>query len=150
MTNTQKQFLVRATEQAQEAGHVFPQMAACEAALESAYGTSALAVRGNNLFGTKQHVHPIYGTLNLPTREFLRSAWTVVSAEWVLYPTEAACFADRIGTLHRLASTYPHYAAALAATDPITYINQVSQTWSTDPKRAADVIAVYKSAGFGS
>lgn len=120
-------------------------MAACEAALESGYGASGLATQANNLFGTKQHVHPIFGTLSLPTREFLHSQWVTVGAFWVKYPDRATCFADRMNTLRSLSHAYPHYAAALAATDPITYITEVSKTWSTDPQRAAKVIAIYNN-----
>jgi flagellum-specific peptidoglycan hydrolase FlgJ len=46
-------------------------MAACEAALESTWGASELATKGNNLFGQKQQVHPEFGTLHIPTREFI-------------------------------------------------------------------------------
>jgi flagellum-specific peptidoglycan hydrolase FlgJ len=139
----QKQFITKAVQQAQQAGHIFPVMAACEAALESGYGTSGLAIRGNNLFGTKQHSHPIFGTLSIPTREFLHEQWVVVNAEWVSYPDQAACFTDRMATLRRLAPSYPHYAAALAVTTPQAYIVQVSMTWATDPGRAGKVLSIY-------
>ncbi len=79
-TAANQEFLQTTAAAARAAGHIFPEYAACEAALESAWGQSSLAVKGNNLFGTKQHVHPIYGTLNIPTREFLHSTWVVVNA----------------------------------------------------------------------
>jgi hypothetical protein len=47
MTPAQKDFLNRAYEAAQQAGHIFPEMAACECALESGCGTS---VRQGNYF----------------------------------------------------------------------------------------------------
>lgn len=153
MTLEQKQFLLKAASAAQHAGHVFPEMAACEAALESAWGKSGLATEDNNLFGMKQHRHPIYGTHVLPTKEFvglekdtedgLRDGWIAVKAQWVKYPDCASCFADRMATLKRLASAYPHYAAALDAKDRSAYITEVSKTWSTDPGRAAKVQAIY-------
>lgn len=102
-----------------------------------------LAVHGNNLFGTKQHEHPIYGTLSLPTREYLGGEWKVVTANWVRYPTLDDCFADRLATLRRLSPIYPHYKAALEASDPETFVREVSQTWSTDPGRAEKVIEIY-------
>jgi flagellum-specific peptidoglycan hydrolase FlgJ len=128
-------------------------MAACEAALESAhvtpqgsiYGASQLAQQANNLFGMKQHSHPVYGTLNLPTKEFLHQQWVTVNADWVKYPDWATCFVDRMATLTRLAPAYPHYAAALAATDPVTYVTEVSRSWSTDPNRGHTVISIYNS-----
>lgn len=147
MTDPEKQFIASAAVEATKAGHPFPEMAAAEAALESNYGLSALARDANNLFGMKQHQHPnpAFGTLTLPTREFENGAWEVVpGAEWVKYPDLASCFADRLSTLQRLSPVYPHYAAALDASDPYGYVTQVSQTWSTDPQRAAKVIAIYQ------
>jgi flagellum-specific peptidoglycan hydrolase FlgJ len=143
MTDDQKEFLLKAAAAATQAGHVFPEMAACEAALESGFGKSGLATLDNNLFGMKQHKHPIFGTHVLPTKEFMNGQWEVVDAAWVHYPDQASCFADRMSTLQRLASVYPHYANALNATDRDTYIQEVSKTWSTDPERAAKVQAIY-------
>jgi flagellum-specific peptidoglycan hydrolase FlgJ len=134
VNSVQRDFLNRATAEAVKAGHVFPRMAACEAALESTYGRSELALDGNNLFGCKQHLHPVYGTFTLPTREFEGGQWeTVPGAEWVKYPDWRASFADRMVTLERLSSFYPHYKAALAAKDERSYVISVSETWSTDP-----------------
>lgn len=147
MNDPQKAFLQKACAEAIKAGHPFARMAACEAALESNYGNSVLAADGNNLFGMKQHCHAVYGTMSLPTREFLNTAWVTVSANWVRYPDWASCFADRLATLQRLANAFPHYSAALHATDPITYVQQVSQTWSTDPQRAAKVISIFNDWG---
>jgi flagellum-specific peptidoglycan hydrolase FlgJ len=156
MNDTQRDFLSRAAAEAAKANHPFPEMAAAEAALESNYGLSELAREGNNLFGCKQHQHPVFGTLNLPTHEFIRGAWIPAVAAWVKYPDLAACFADRLATLQRLATVrlqsgakagsleFPHYAAALIAGDAETFVRCVSETWSTDPNRAAKVISIYQ------
>jgi flagellum-specific peptidoglycan hydrolase FlgJ len=144
MTPQQLQWLIQTAVEAGTAQHVFPEMAACEAALESAYGTSKLAREDCNLFGVKQHKHPIFGTATIPTKEFIGGQWQVVGADWVKYPGLAECFADRMETLRRLQDVYPHYAAALAATDPFSYINEVSKSWSTDPDRAYKVAAIYQ------
>lgn len=143
MTPQQHDFLQRAFVAAHNAGHIFPEMAACEAALESGYGRSQLATQDRNLFGMKQHLHPIYGTHSLPTREFLSGEWKTVNSNWITYPDWGACFADRMATLKRLASVYPHYANALASASATTYVNEVSQSWSTDPNRAEKVLAIY-------
>jgi flagellum-specific peptidoglycan hydrolase FlgJ len=143
MTPQQKDFLQRAMKAAEQAGHIFPEMAACEAALESGYGHSQLATQDNNLFGMKQHLHPIYGTHSLPTREFLSGQWVTVNSNWIVYPDWAACFADRMATLKRLASVYVHYRNALAAASATTYVMEVSRTWSTDPERGEKVLAIY-------
>jgi flagellum-specific peptidoglycan hydrolase FlgJ len=143
MNQIQRDFLDQASAQAVKANHPFPQMTACEAALESSWGNSMLAREDFNLFGMKAHVHEIYGTVNLPTREFENGQWEIVGASWVVYPDWASCFADRLATLQRLSNVYPHYKAALDAPDAATYIKEVSQTWSTDPNRAAKVQSIY-------
>ena len=130
-------------ELAKSAGHVYPQMAACEAALESAYGTSQLAVRAKNLFGSKAHTHiPSNRVLSIPTKEWEGGAFHLVNAEWTVYASIPDCFNDRMHTLVHLAPYYPHYEAALKATTPGNYVREVSQTWSTDPDRAHKVIAI--------
>lgn len=142
ITASQQSFLHAAFVSAKQAGHIWPSMAACEAALESTWGESELA-KDNNLFGQKQQVHPIYGTIHIPTREFLHEHWITEDAPWVKFPTIADCFASRMDTLRRLSSSYPHYAAALAAGMPEVYVTQVSLSWSTDPERAAKCIEIF-------
>jgi len=153
MTDAQKQFLDRASAAAQQATHPFPRMAASEAALESGYGLSGLASEDCNLFGMKQHLHPEFATVSLPTKEFEKGEWVEVTADWVKYPDWASCFFDRMNTLERLSRVtipgktdlaYPHYAAALRAQDAETYVREVSQSWSTDPTRADKCIAIYR------
>jgi flagellum-specific peptidoglycan hydrolase FlgJ len=129
-------------------------MAACEAALESSWGNSQLARDDFNLFGMKQHAHPVFGTMTLPTREWIGKekdtqdgnpdGWIQVTASWVKYPDWRACFADRLATLERLSNVLPHYKAALEAPDAQTYITEVSKTWSTDPRRAEKVLSIYQ------
>jgi len=148
MNDAQKQFLAHATSEAQRVNHPFPAMAAAEAALESNWGNSELAREGNNLFGMKMHSHPnpCFGVLALPTHEYLDGNWIACEAQWVKYPDWGSCFADRLATLKRLASAYPHYQAALDAQDPETFAIEVSKTWSTDPTRAAKVISIYQES----
>jgi flagellum-specific peptidoglycan hydrolase FlgJ len=143
MNSVQRQFLDLASAQAVKANHPFPQMAACEAALESTWGHSELAREANNLFGMKQHAHAIYGTMTLPTHEFIGGEWKACSANWVKYSDWRSCFADRLATLERLSNAYPHYKAAIDAKDAHTYITEVSKTWSTDPNRALKVEGIY-------
>lgn len=120
----------------------FADAQACEVMVETSWLTSELGVKYNNLFGMKQHAHPLYETVNLPTREFLDGKWVTQDADFVSYPTPAASFQDRLATLRTLASTHPHYAAALASTSSEGFLTEVSQTWSTDPTRATTCIEI--------
>ncbi len=140
-----EQFLMKAAAAAAQAGHLFPQYAACEAALESAWGVSRLAVEANNLFGQKQSHPPLAGTatLSLPTREFLRGAWVTVEANWAKFEDWSACFSARMTLLRALSRSYPHYAAALEAQSGEQFVTEVSETWSTDPDRAGKVLEVF-------
>jgi flagellum-specific peptidoglycan hydrolase FlgJ len=136
-------FLSSASAAAAAGGCIWPDFAACEAALESGFGKSTLARQDNNLFGMKQHKHPVFETVSLPTEEFLQGHWVRVNADWVKYPAWSDCFADRMATLRRLSPSYEHYAAALSATDGVTFVREVSKTWSTDPNRAQKVLDIY-------
>jgi flagellum-specific peptidoglycan hydrolase FlgJ len=145
MGTLQDQFLTKAAEAARAAGHLFPAYAACEAALESGWGMSHLAVEANNLFGQKQAHPPLAGTetIALPTREFLHGGWVAVQANWVRFGDWAACFHGRMALLESLSSAYPNYKAALASATGEQFVTEVSKTWSTDPGRAGKVLAVY-------
>ena len=149
MAGLQEGFLRKAWEAARAAGHLFPEYAACEAALESGWGQSRLATEANNLFGQKQAHPPLPGTetLTLPTREFLHGAWLAIEANWVQFADWEACFRERMALLRSLAGEYPNYRAALAAETGEEFVRMVSRTWSTDPDRAAKVLTVYERHG---
>ena len=141
----QGDFLLRAYQAAVDAKHVFPEYAACEAALESGWGHSALSVQANNLFGQKQSHPPIEGTetLAMPTREYLHGAWVTVQANWTKFSDWDGCFTARMSLLQRLSAHDPHYAEALSAATGEIFITQVSVSWSTDPQRAGKVLSIY-------
>lgn len=143
--SVQSEFLAKACAAARAAGHVFPEMAACEAALESGWGHSRLAEEANNLFGQKQDAGRTegIGTLAMPTREFLRGEWVTVESEWVKYADWQASFAGRMEILRALSAEYAAYAAALRAKTPEQFVQLVSERWSTDPRRAAKVLEIY-------
>lgn len=144
MTPEAESFLLTAAAAAKAAAHPYPAIAACEAALESTWGKSRLAVEGNNLFGLKAPFGWLRTeALQIPTREFLQGKWVTVMALWKRYPTQAACFIDRLDTLRFLSKSYPFYAAALASPTPEEFITNVSRSWSTDPQRAAKVLSIY-------
>ena len=146
-TNLQDNFLRQASAAARAAGHIFPEYAACEAALESTWGQSRLAREANNLFGQKQSADSIgadAGVLAMPTQEFLHGRWVTVIARWARFTDVAACFRARMALLRRLEHSYPAYCRALAATTGEAFIEEVSRAWSTDPQRAAKVLAIHR------
>ena len=147
MPSPQDLFLVKAATAAAAAGHIFPEYAACEAALESAWGGSQLATQANNLFGQKQSHPPLPGstTLNLPTHEVVNGVSVPTEAQWVVFPDWSSCFKARMALLQRLASAYPDYQTALNATTGEQFVTAVSHTWSTDPQRGAKVLAIYNA-----
>lgn len=139
-----KDFLSKCKQAAMNIGLAWPGYVAAEAALESRYGQSGLAVRANNLFGMKQHKGtPLDETLALPTKEYIDGQWISTVAHWMRYPDWEACLRDRQATLTRLAPSYPHYQNALGASDGETFVREVSHTWSTDPHRADKVLEIY-------
>jgi len=139
-----KVFLTKCKQAAMNLGLSWPGYVAAEAALESRYGQSGLALQANNLFGMKaHHSTPPDQTLALPTKEFVNGQWIATTASWMKYPDWEACLRDRQATLVRLGYEYPAYQAALAASDGETFIREVSQTWSTDPHRADKVLEIY-------
>lgn len=147
ISQAQQNALVQTFAQAKAAGVLFPEAQACEVMVETAWGTSGLYLQGNNGFGMKQHSTPIYETITMPTKEFMGGVWITVDAPFVKYPDLASCFADRTATLVRLAPSYPHYAAALAATTPEDFLTEVSLTWSTGPTRGEQCISILHAHG---
>lgn len=148
--NIKKAFIGKATQAAKDSGHLFPEYAACEAALESAYGLSGLVLKANNLFGMKAHKGtPQDSILILPTKEYINGNWITVNAQWMKYATWAEAFKDRMATLARLAPGFHFYAVALQAKSGEDFITNVSKTWSTDPNRAQKVLTIYHEF-FGS
>ena len=144
LTVEQEDALRSAFAEARASQHIWPAMAACEAMLESSWGTSELARQAKNLFGQKQSHPPVGSSLVLPTQEFLNGAWLTISATWKQFPAVADCFTDRMNLLQRLAATYPDYARALRASTPEEFVRDVSVRWSTDPARATKCLAIFQ------
>ncbi len=145
------QALLDCFEDARDAGHIWPAYAACEAMEESAWGTTELYLRANNVFGQTQRAltgEPLeYPSILLPTWEVVRGERVNITAAFVQFPHLSAAFADRMATLRRLAPEFPNYAAALAAQTGEEYVRAVSASWSTDPQRAANVLEIYRAHG---
>ena len=144
MSELNDNFLLRALASAKQAAHIWPEYAACEAALESNWGRSELATNANNLFGRKVSLKRPnkFGELDLPTKEFLHGEWVHVMARWVKYPDWYSCFADRMTLLRDLESLYGDALSAYTGED---FVKLVSAHWSTDPQRAEKVLEIYEA-----
>jgi flagellum-specific peptidoglycan hydrolase FlgJ len=142
-TPEQIKFLQDEAAKARLANHVWPEYAACEAALETAWGASQLYLRANNIFGEKQHAAPVFLTTLFPTREVQAGKWVTVDAAFIWFPTTIEAFVSRMKTLRRLAAEYPEYLAALAATTGEDFVTEVSKRWSTDPQRGVKVLEIH-------
>jgi flagellum-specific peptidoglycan hydrolase FlgJ len=132
-------FIDKAYKAAVESGHVFPEFAVCEAALESAWGKSKLCVAANNLFGQKKGKEN-YPIISIDTREYLKGKWVVVPAKWPKFPDWQTSFAERMNLLRR----NPVYGEALKATTGVDFVKAVSKYWATDPLRADKVLQIYR------
>lgn len=143
---TPQEFFSEALPAAYKGQHVFPEYACCEAALESAWGDSRLAVEAKNLFGMKQPHDPKatqYPVLELPTHEWdaMAKAMVPATANWPIYPDWATSFSERMATLRRVSL----YASALAAKTGEEFVHLVSLHWSTDPLRANNVLRIHEA-----
>lgn len=148
---TKEEFFREAIPAALEAGHLWPEYAACEAALESAWGESKLAKEGNNLFGQKHgFTTQEWPVLIIPTKENVDlnhdgivSPDEVVNdhnAQWACFPDWATSFRERMEVLRRMSC----YRNALNAIAGETFVTEVSKYWATDPLRAAKVLTTYR------
>lgn len=91
---------------------LFMSVLLAQAALESGWGTSALASKYNNLFGVKAGSTWKGETVNLSTREVINGSSQNVIAKFRVYPSWRASIQDRCNLLQSLS----RYKAALNAT----------------------------------
>jgi flagellum-specific peptidoglycan hydrolase FlgJ len=146
ITQAQQMALTECFEAARTAGHIWPAYAACEAMEESAWGTSELYSEANNPFGQKAGGAEM-PSIALPTWEVVRGVRRYIIARFVMFGSLEEAFDERMNLLRRLAPQWPHYAAALSSTTGEEYVREVSATWSTDPLRADNVLAIYREHG---
>lgn len=133
-------FLVKAVQAAKDAGHIWPEYAACEAALESGWGNSQLARECNNLFGQKSgHTSGQYPQKSIPTHEWSDGHLVPARASWPVFPDWKTSFMERMGLLNSLSV----YQDAISATTGKDFVVKVSAHWATDPDRAAKVLNIY-------
>lgn len=120
--------------------HLLPSLCIAQACLESAYGTSELAVQANNLFGIKASNWSgrVY---NKATKEWDGSKYITITAGFRAYDTMVACVEDYIKKL----TTMPRYSNLVGCTD----INRACEDiradgWATSPTYTSSLLAVVK------
>src|ERR1700744_6487859 len=101
-------FLLTMLAAAKAAGHIFPEYAACEVALETAeqpkpgdppnsnFGKNKGFLLGNNCFGNMQRAKPVYQTLSLASFEIRNGQRVNVVENWIKFPSVAIAFAFRM------------------------------------------------------
>ena len=153
---TREEFVVAALKAAQEAqkdgAPIHPGIAAAQAALESAWGKSRLAVQGNNLFGIKAGKSWTGKRVTFTTREFDETrGWYTIVADFRAYASWADCFRDYGSIIGRL-PWYADAAAAAKKNDARGFLDGLVSRpgepgWATDPDYAKNVWMIAKQQG---
>lgn len=163
-------FLIQMRDAAKEAGHLFPEYAACEAALETAWGTSYGYSKGWNVFGNKQRAKPVYQTLNLSTWESRNGRKVNIIASFIRFPDVVTAFKFRMETLNQYQAIYRdavrsktgeqfvrnvsgQFDPSEGPADPKSFIYEftdgiykfVKPRWATDEARASKVLEIYEA-----
>lgn len=116
-----------------------------QAALESNWGRSGLAVRACNLFGIKAGGSWKGPVLELPTKEWSKErGWYTTVARWRAYPSWNECIVDYSKVL---AGLWWYRDAMAAVDDPDAFLEGLlpkdgEPGWATDPNYAMKVRAV--------
>lgn len=111
-----------------------------QAALESAWGASGLALQGKNLFGIKALGDWTGPTITMPTQEYINGQWEQIQAAFRKYDSWAQSLDDHA----RFFFVNPRYAPALAVrTDPDEFARQVQACgYATNPHYAELIIGI--------
>lgn len=136
-------FIKKISGYAQKAGNankVLPSIIIAQAALESAWGTSGLAEKGDNLFGVKGSYRG--KSVAMTTSEHsAKRGWYKIVAKFRKYPTYYESILDLVA-LYKL----PRYKAVLGQTDFAKAANAIQAAgYATDPTYADKLIATIKA-----
>lgn len=109
-----------------------------QAALESGWGASKLAIRGNNLFGVKADRSWRGPHIDMDTGEYLGGKWVKIPARWRAYATWAECVLDRAGFFR----DNPRYSKCWGEKTGKGWARAVAAAgYATDPDYAAKLVA---------
>lgn len=113
-----------------------------EAALESAWGQSLLAINGLNYFGVKAGPEWTGPTIDMNTREYLNGAWVMVPARWRKYAMIDDCIVDHASFL----VSNPRYHECFAAQGGEAFaIAAAKAGYATDPAYAQKIIEIMRA-----
>lgn len=113
-----------------------------QAALESGWGASKLAVQARNLFGVKADRSWKGEILEMPTAEVVRAKRITVIAKWRLYPTWGACLLDRA----KFFRDNPRYGKCWSETTGEGWARAVAAAgYATDPDYAEKLVGTIRS-----
>lgn len=113
-----------------------------QAILESANGTSELAVQANNLFGIKATKDWTGDTYDKKTKEWQDGEYFEIVATFRAYPTMAACVADRAAKITGMA----RYQNLVGVTDIKTACDLIeADGWATSPTYSDSLLGVVEA-----
>lgn len=108
-----------------------------QAALESGWGASGLAIEGKNLFGIKALGDWNGPTITRPTQEYENGEWVTIQAAFRAYPSWAASLDDHA----KFFFVNPRYEPALLVrTDPNEFAEKVQACGYATAPNYADLI----------
>ena len=153
---TREEFIVdalKAAQEAQKAGApIHPGIAAAQAALESGWGKSSLAVKGNNLFGIKAGKTWKGKRTTMSTKEWCKErGWYTIDADFRAYDSWSDCFKD-YGEIIAGRSWYQDAAKAAKNNDARGFLDGLASNakepgWATDPDYVKNVWMIAKQQG---
>jgi hypothetical protein len=140
---SKESFIKKISGYAQKAGNankVLPSIIIAQAALESAWGTSGLAEKGDNLFGVKGAYRG--KSVSMTTSEHsAKRGWYKIVAKFRKYPSYYESILDLVA-LYRL----PRYKSVLGQTDYAKAARAIQTAgYATDPTYADKLIATIRA-----
>lgn len=140
-TDAQQYFIDVMVEKCRErcnAAGILPSLCIAQACVESAYGTSELAVNANNLFGIKAGSDWTGGTYTKQTQEWDGTKYITISAAFRAYDTMVACVEDYLTKL----TTMDRYANLVGCTDIQEACRLIREDgWATSPTYTETLLA---------
>lgn len=138
----QEQFIKIMDEKCQsrcQAAKLLPSLCIAQACLESAYGTSELAVQANNLFGIKQGSGWKGAVYSKATKEWDGSKYITITAPFRKYDTMVACVEDYIAKLTGM----ERYKNLVGCTDIATACKYIREDgWATSQTYTENLLKV--------